>query len=120
MSREKTVLVVEDEPIIRGLVSLVLESEGYIVQSAPDGREALDSIQCARPDAVVIDLDLPIMDGFELVRACRAEDGTRYVPIIVVSAIYRGERVEALDAHAFLSKPFDVERLVAQLHDVLR
>ena len=113
------VLVVEDEPAIRGLMALVLESKGFTVDGASDGMEALASIQRACPDALVIDLDLPIMDGFELVRACRAEDGTRHVPIIVVSAVYRGETVEALDAHAFLSKPFDVDRLLVALATVL-
>ena len=120
MTPPKSVLVVEDEPVIRSLVSLVLEDEGYAVQNAPDGHAALVSIQRARPDALVIDLDLPIMDGFELVRACRDGDGTRHLPIIVVSAVYRGERVDALDAHAFLPKPFDVEVLVAKLRDVVR
>jgi CheY-like chemotaxis protein len=67
----------------------------------------------------VIDLDLPIMDGFELVRACRAEDGTRLLTIVVVSAVFRGERVEALSAHAFLPKPIDVATLVATLGDVV-
>ena len=78
MSPRKTVLVVEDEPIIRSLVSLVLEAKGYAVDGASDGREALVSIEQTRPDALVIDLDLPIMDGFELVRPAvpRMERGT--------------------------------------------
>ena len=119
MSSGKTVLVVEDEPIIRSLVSLVLESEGYAVDGASDGREALASIQRARPDALVIDLDLPIMDGFELVRACRDGDGTRHLPIIVVSAVHRGARVEALEVQGFLQKPFDVDILVGTLRMLL-
>ena len=120
MSPAKTVLVVEDQPIVRGLVSLVLESEGYAVDGASDGVEALASIQRARPDALVIDLDLPVMDGFELVRACRDGDGTRHLPIIAMSAVYLVGQVAALEVQAFLPKPFDLEALVVRLRDVVR
>jgi chemosensory pili system protein ChpA (sensor histidine kinase/response regulator) len=116
----RTVLVVEDEPAIRGLVSLLLEVEGYLVDGASDGQEALTKLRRQLPDALVVDLDLPIMNGYELVRACRADDQARHIPIIAISAMYSGQTVRDLDVQGFLPKPFSLDTLLNVLHGILR
>jgi CheY-like chemotaxis protein len=83
----RKVLVVEDEPAIRGLVSMLLESEGYVVDSASDGQDALAKVRRHPPDALVVDLDLPILNGCDLVLACRADQETRRLLIIAVSGM---------------------------------
>lgn len=115
----RTVLVVEDESAIRGLVSMLLESEGYLVGGASDGREALAKIQRAPPDALIVDLDLPIMNGWDLVRACRADHVTRDLPIIAISAMMGRNIAQDLDVQGFLPKPFSLDTLLAVLRDVL-
>ena len=116
----KTVLVVEDEPAIRGLVSLLLEGEGFVVDGAPDGQEALAKLAEQPPDALVVDLDLPLLNGCDLVRACRADAGLRHLPIIAISGMIGGQAVRDLDVQAFLPKPFSLDTLLNTLHGVLR
>ena len=115
-----TVLVVEDEPAIRGLVSLLLEGEGYLVDGASDGREALTKLTAQPPAALVLDLDLPVMNGCDLVRVCRADHGLRHLPIIAISGMVGGRAVRDLDVQGFLPKPFSLDTLLTVLHGVLR
>jgi len=116
----RTVLVVEDEPAIRGLVSLLLEGEGYLVDGASDGREALAKLAEQPPDALVVDLDLPVMNGCDLVRICRADAGLRHLPIIAISGMVGGHAVRDLDVQGFLPKPFSLDTLLTVLHGVVR
>ena len=115
-----TVLVVEDEPAIRGLVSLLLEGEGYLVDGASDGRAALAKLAEQPPDALVVDLDLPVMNGCDLVRACRDDEALRHLPIIATSGMVGGHAVRDLDVQGFLPKPFSLDTLLNVLHGVLR
>jgi CheY-like chemotaxis protein len=115
----KTVLVVEDEPAIRGLLSLTLEAERYRVATAEDGHEALSRIRDRPPDAILLDLLLPRMDGWGVIRSLKHDGMAGQIPIIAVSA---GDRRAAVGEHgvrAFLSKPFDLETLLVVLEDVL-
>jgi CheY-like chemotaxis protein len=114
------VLVVEDEPAIRGLVSLLLEGEGYLVDGASDGREALTKLTERPSDALVVDLDLPLLNGCDLVRACRANDGLRRLPIIAISGVVGGFAVRDLDVQGFLPKPFSLDTLLTVLQGVRR
>jgi CheY-like chemotaxis protein len=114
------VLVVEDEPAIRGLLSLLLEGEGYLVDGASDGREALIKLAGQPPDVLVVDLDLPVMNGCDLVRACRADAGLRHLPIIAISGLVGGHAVQDLDVQDVLPKPFSLDTLLNVLHGILR
>ncbi|HEY1696029.1 MAG TPA: response regulator [Polyangiaceae bacterium] len=114
------VLVVEDEPQMRKFVRIALESSGYRVVEASSAAEALREAAAYTPDAVVLDLGLPDMDGLEVTRRIR-EWST--VPIVVISA--RGQetsKVEALDGGAddYLTKPFGAAELLARLRVALR
>ncbi|WP_225830377.1 response regulator [Streptomyces sp. NK08204] len=114
------VLVVDDEPqIVRALV-INLKAREYEVDSAPDGRTALDLAASRHPDVVVLDLGLPDMDGVEVIRGLR---GWTRVPILVLSARHSSdEKVQALDAGAddYVTKPFGMDELLARLRAAVR
>jgi len=116
-----TILIVDDEPPIRRLLRTSLASQGFQVNEAADGRNALAEIGRSPPDLVVLDLGLPDMDGADVIRALRG--GGNAVPILVLSsrADERG-KVEALDLGAddYVTKPFGTAELFARIRAALR
>jgi two-component system response regulator MprA len=115
------VLVVEDDRAVRESLRRSLEFNGYRVSTASDGAEALAGISGTNPDAIVMDVMMPRLDGLETTRALR-KVGNR-VPILVLTARDAvGDRVEGLDAGAddYLTKPFALEELLARLRALLR
>jgi DNA-binding response OmpR family regulator len=120
MSAPARVLVVEDDSDIAGVLRRSLGMEGYEVRIAGDGLDALEQASMFSPDAVVLDLGLPRLDGVEVCRRLR-EDGD--VPILVLTARDAlDSRVEGLDSGAddYLVKPFEREELLARLRALLR
>jgi CheY-like chemotaxis protein len=115
----RRVLVVEDEPAIRGVITMLLEDEGYAVEAALHGREALAKALRHLPDVVILDLMMPTMSGWELIHAWQANSTTRRIPIVVTSAAYSATTAAALGVHALLRKPFDLERLLSILQTLL-
>ena len=115
------VLVVDDEPAIRRFLRTSLDAQGYRVSEAESGQGALAEIRRSPPDILVLDLGLPDIDGFAVIRALR-EAGSA-LPIIVLSSRTdeRG-KVEALDLGAddYVSKPFGIDELLARLRAALR
>ena len=113
----RQILVVEDDPSIRGLVSEVLRDDGYEVSEACNGAEALNAVRERRPDLIVLDLMMPVMDGWAFVEECRREPGCDDVPILVTSASHdltrTAERLRSFGVRTCLAKPFDVEGLLA-------
>src|SRR3712207_1935845 len=107
MRPEVRVLVVEDDPTVRRDVVEVLEEEGYVVEEAAHGFEALERARASRPDVVLLDLFLPLMDGWTLRNALRTLDSD-YDPAIIVMTTDRYAREEAkqLGARGCLPKPF--------------
>lgn len=115
------ILVVDDDPGVRTAVGRALEFEGYDVEAAADGVVALDLVRSSEPDAVVLDLGMPRVDGLEVCRRLRAEGAT--LPILVLTARHQvTDRVAGLDAGAddYLVKPFALEELLARLRALLR
>jgi len=115
------VLVVDDEPNITDLVATALRYEGFEVETASTGRSALDEVQSARPDLLVLDVMLPDIDGFEIARRIR-QDGRR-VPILFLTAKDATEdkvRGLTLGGDDYVTKPFSLEELVARVRAVLR
>ena len=116
--RTRRVLVVDDEPQVRATVREALALEGYEVTEASNGAEALALLTTAQPDAIVLDLWMPVMDGWVFRRAQRATHPD--IPVIVVSALdLSSERLEELDASAILGKPFDLDTLYAAVLNAL-
>ena len=119
-----TILVVDDEANIRELCSLYLEREGFAVEMAADGEEALTRARERAPDLIVLDLMLPKRSGFEVTRELRADPGPiRHVPILMLTA--RSEDVDRivgleLGADDYLGKPFHPRELTARVKAVLR
>lgn len=114
------VLVVEDEPdLLDGLLRTVRE-EGYAADGAADGEEGLYKAQNNEYDAIVLDIMLPVMDGWEVLRRLRR---TRKTPVLMLTARDRvGDRVRGLDGGAddYLVKPFDLDELLARLRALIR
>lgn len=112
-SEPKRVLVVDDDDSIRMTVAEALGFEGYEVITATNGAEALEQVRTARPDAVVLDLMMPTMDGWQFMAACRDEELCGGTPVLVMSA-YRNltETAPSLIIDAYLAKPFDLTLLL--------
>jgi DNA-binding response OmpR family regulator len=115
-----TILIVDDEAIVREVVSDYLKRDGFQVVTAADGVEALERFAGARPDLVLLDLMLPEIDGVEVCRRIRSESN---VPIIMVTA--KSEETDTIiglgvGADDYLSKPFSSRELVARVRAVLR
>jgi two-component system response regulator MtrA len=114
------ILLVEDDPSIRELTTIGLRAAGYDVVDAADGRQALDRFASERPDAVVLDIMLPVLDGLAVCRTIRLESA---VPILMLTA-----RTDAFDVVAgleagaddYVRKPFELPELVARLRVALR
>ncbi|MBK7705453.1 MAG: response regulator transcription factor [Acidobacteria bacterium] len=120
MSEARKILVVDDEFQITRVLKRILQAHRYDVRVASDGESALDLIADFRPDLVITDLSMPVMDGLRL---CREIRRSSKVPVIVLSV--RGEeriKVEALDAGAddYITKPFGTEELLARVRAALR
>lgn len=120
MSDKKTILVVDDEPRYVRLVEVNLTTEGYAVTTAANGQEAVEAVAAHAPDLILLDVMMPVMDGFT---ACSRLREFSTVPIIMVTA--KGEerdRVRGLDAGAddYIVKPFSAQELLARVRAVLR
>ncbi|MCL2525269.1 MAG: phosphate regulon transcriptional regulator PhoB [Betaproteobacteria bacterium] len=118
-----TILVVEDEPAILELVAINLKHAGFLVARAASAEEAEASIRAALPDLVVLDWMLPGQSGVALARKIRAEERSRELPIIMLTArVHEEDKVEGLEAGAddYVTKPFSPKELVARVRAVLR
>src|SRR5690242_17845143 len=117
------VLVVDDEPDIRTIASFALERfAGWRVTTAASGQDAVRLAAAEPPDAVVLDVMMPGMDGPDTVAALRAEPATREVPVVMLTAKVRAaelDRLAALPISGVLGKPFDPVALAGQLRELL-
>ena len=123
MEKPRQILVVEDEIMPSRLLTTILTRLGYTVETAFDGIAALEKVKSSPPDLILLDLNLPRMDGFEVSRRLKQEDKTKIIPIVVVSAFADIEnRIKALEAGAddFLSKPIDQVELRARVQSLLK
>jgi CheY-like chemotaxis protein len=121
VSQKKCVLVVEDEDVIRNILADVLEFEGYAVITATNGLEALQQVRAGHPDAVVTDLMMPVMNGWEFMEACRKEELCDGTPVLVMSAYHKlAETAPGLGANACIAKPFDLDVLLGAVDRLIR
>jgi CheY-like chemotaxis protein len=113
------VLVVEDEPSILQLVVQVLADEGHRVRQARNGTEAFAELESPRPDLILLDLMMPVMDGWAFVEHCRQLPDCASIPIIVMSATSVANRARELDVDGWLPKPFELPVLVETVRGAL-
>ena len=118
-----TVMVIDDSLTVRKITSRLLMRENYEVLTARDGVDALEQLQTARPDILLVDIEMPRMDGFDLTRNVRADRALKHIPIIIItSRTAEKHRKFALDlgANLFLGKPFQEEELLDGIAALLR
>src|SRR3954452_17022663 len=115
------VLVVDDDTAVRDSLARTLRFEGYDVDTACDGLQALEAVAAAEPDAMILDVSMPNMDGLETCRRLRAA-GTVLPVLMLTARDLVGDRVAGLDAGAYdyLIKPFALQELLARLRALLR
>ena len=118
--KSPTILVVDDEPQIRRVMRATLSAQGYTILEAANGDAALEQFRRERPDLILLDMNMPGMDGLETCRQIRA---TSNVPIIVLTVrSSEKDKVHSLDAGAddYVTKPFGIEELLARIRAALR
>lgn len=110
---EGRVLVVDDEPMVRETLGQVLSDEGYMVDLAIDGESALDLVHTVRPDAILLDLMMPGMNGRQFLQALRDEPAYASVPVLIMTAVHGLEvNLAAIGASELVEKPFNVDELL--------
>jgi two-component system OmpR family response regulator len=117
-------LVVDDEPKIRQFLKEVLELREYSVTTAASGPEALEALTRQPVDCILLDVLMPVMDGYELYHLLKEDPATQAIPVIIVTA--KGERKDrelgllCTAPYAYVTKPFQVEELLAKIQEVLQ
>lgn len=119
----RRIVCVEDEPVMIDLLRLILDPEGYEVIGANGGQEGLKMIQQEKPDLVLLDLMMPDMDGWDVFQHLKAEDETKDIPVIVITA--KAQSIDkVLGLHIakvddYIIKPFNRQELLASIEKVL-
>ena len=116
------ILIVEDNEMNRDMLSRRLKRKGYDISIAVDGQEGLDMMRADRPDLVLMDMDLPVMDGWTATSTAKADDDLKSIPIIALTAhALEQDRIKAMDAGAddFDTKPVNLNRLLEKITALL-
>jgi len=116
------VLIVDDEPMARTLLRLMLARAGYSVSEAQDGLDALKKIEMSQPDVVVLDVMMPGMDGFTVCKTLREKEDTSKLPVIMLSAKSDMESINkglSVGANKYLTKPISSDELNRHVQELL-
>jgi two-component system alkaline phosphatase synthesis response regulator PhoP len=127
MSMSKKVLVVDDDPDFVDAVKAVIEKGGYHVDIAYDGKEALEQVAKSKPDVIILDIMMPVMNGHEACKVLKADPATAEIPIIMLTAVasrvlsskYTHRDMLESDAEDYLPKPVEPEELLERIKDWL-
>ncbi len=117
-------LVVDDDPDIRGFLEEALSFHGYHIRTAKNGREALDQVAESHPDLILLDLRMPGIDGYEVIRRLKSDEATLFIPIIVITASPVDKerdrvRVLGMGADQYVTKPLSIEGLVDEIKSAI-
>jgi CheY-like chemotaxis protein len=108
----KDVLIVEDEPYLCDLVADVLEAEGHHARKAANGLDALSLVAEAPPQLILLDLMMPVMDGWEFMSALNSNPAWQDIPVVIITAVYDVARTQReTGAKAIITKPFDIDQI---------
>jgi two-component system, cell cycle response regulator DivK len=116
------ILVVEDNAAVRDLLARILERIGYIPVLASHGKEVFEKVIAERPNLIIMDMMMPVMDGWETARALRANPDTKNIPILATTALSRPRELKTcLDAgcNGYIVKPFSVRNLQRRIKKLL-
>jgi two-component system cell cycle response regulator DivK len=116
------ILVVEDNAVVRDLLARILERIGYVPVLASYGKEGLEKAIAERPNLIIMDMRMPVMDGWETTRALRANPDTKNIPILATTALSRPHELKTcLDAgcNGYIVKPFSVRNLQRKIAELL-
>jgi DNA-binding response OmpR family regulator len=123
MSLRRRILVAEDDQGIRELIRARLTTAGYDTHTAHNGREALHRLRDLKPDGLILDINMPEVDGFGVLEALKTDEALKYIPVLVLTARHGADDVKravGLGAKDFLSKPFNDGQLMARVARLLR
>ncbi len=119
---KKRILLADDEEDIKTVVAMFLEAQGYEVVTAFDGLDALEKVRTEKPDLILLDIMMPVLDGFEVCRRLKENEETAKIPILILSAaahvesVNRGLKAGAKD---YIVKPFEPEKLVEKIEQFI-
>lgn len=116
------VLIAEDNPVNRELLRELLETRGYVVVEACDGQEALLEIEKTQPDILLLDLDMPVLDGFATLQRIRENPALNTLPVLAVTAyamLGDRDRILAAGFDGYLSKPINANALIQEMEQLL-
>jgi len=116
------IVVADDDPQVTELLRFKLERSGYEVLSVDDGGKAVDLVRTTRPDLAIVDIMMPVMDGFQVLRALKSDPDTMEIPVILLTARGLEEDIEKgyeSGAVAYFRKPFSISELAEQVESLL-
>ncbi|MCX8036356.1 MAG: response regulator [Candidatus Sumerlaeia bacterium] len=119
---KKRILLADDEEDIKTVVAMFLEAQGYEVITAFDGLDALEKVRTEKPDLILLDIMMPVLDGFEVCKRLKENEDTARIPIVILSAaahvesVNRGLKAGAKD---YIVKPFEPEKLVEKIEQFI-
>ena len=112
------ILIVEDSQVDRTRLETLLATNGFQVSTAADGQQAIDSVKRAKPDAILMDVNMPGMDGFAATRALRGDAGTKDIPVVLVTAKdQKADKAwgQMLGARGYITKPYTDDQILTQV-----
>jgi CheY-like chemotaxis protein len=118
----KVILIVDDVPVNLKLVGTVLRREGYTVATASDGEEALRMLRTLDPDLILSDIQMPVVDGFELTRRVKQDARLRHIPVVALTALgFKTGEEQALEAgfDGYMTKPIDTRTMGLRIREYL-
>jgi two-component system cell cycle response regulator DivK len=122
LENKGTILYVEDNPDNRLLVKRILLAEDYSLLEAIDGKDALNVLRTARPDLILMDINMPDMDGYTLTAKIKSLPGFERIPILALTAnVMRGDKEKTLEAgcDGYIQKPLDIDQLTREIEKFL-
>jgi len=117
------ILIVDDEPDLASTVEYHLKFADYQVVTASNGQEGLEQAESEKPDLILLDTNMPVMNGHEMLERLRADGSLKHIPVIMLTARCEPQDIAAASAHGvtdYVSKPFDFDELMAKIQTVLK
>jgi two-component system, cell cycle response regulator DivK len=116
------ILIVDDVPVNLKLVGAILRREGFTVQTAADGEEALEMLRTMHPDLILSDIQMPVVDGFELTRRVKQDERLRDIPVVALTALalkYGEDKAREAGFDGYMTKPIDTRTMGVRVREYL-